>query len=286
MTNPMTTLAFSIAYVMRKPIIVQPHGELGVPLSGFSKLHAKQILKRANCTIAVSEAEEGQCIPFKPKRVEIVPHGVSLEQIDVARRVDIRGSLSLRSEDKIILFLGRFARIKGVDLLIRAFFGLRAQNPRAHLVLAGSPGDMSAEIERLMAEEGAERIWLLPTQGGEDRFGLLREANIVCVPSRYEIFGMTGIEACALGVPLVLSTECHVKEYDTFRAAVRCLPSVEGIRTALDSVLADSLLAEELSTNGRNMVVQCFNVRQTALRFQSIYLGLQRSPVRDLTNPN
>jgi len=134
-TNPFTPLAFLLARVLSRPAIVQPHGGLGVRLSKFSRLEAGQLLRRADCTIAVSESERIHCTPFRPRRVEVVPHGVNLEQFEANHTAGLRRLLGIRDEDKVILFFGRISRIKGVDLLVEAFIGLRREKPDVHLIL-------------------------------------------------------------------------------------------------------------------------------------------------------
>ncbi len=121
-------------------------------------------------------------------RVTVIPNGIELPPAgdDVA--------------DGPVLFLGRIdVRQKGLDLLLDA---VRA-DPGLRLDVAGSgtPGEL-ARLRGLVADLG-DRVRLLGRVEGAAKEALLRGCSLMVVPSRYETFCLTALEAMAHGRPVI-----------------------------------------------------------------------------------
>jgi mannosylfructose-phosphate synthase len=117
-------------------------------------------------------------------------------------------------EGKVILALGRIARNKGYDLLIRAFAEVASREPEALLVLAIGgerldPGEehILGACRALVRELGLdERVRFSGFVADGDMADIYRAADVFVMPSRYEPFGMTAVEAMACGTPTVVTT--------------------------------------------------------------------------------
>src|SRR5690606_14951781 len=118
-------------------------------------------------------------------------------------------------DGKVVLAIGRLARNKGYDLLIRAFAEVAAREASARLVLAIG-GERLEEAEdrilsschALVAELGlGERVTFMGFVPDADMADLYRAADVFVLSSRYEPFGMTAVEAMACGTPTVVTTQ-------------------------------------------------------------------------------
>jgi len=117
-------------------------------------------------------------------------------------------------EGKVVLSLGRIARNKGYDLLIRAFAEVAAREPEARLVLAIGGERLEAAEEQTLASCQAlvldlglgERVRFNGFVPDQDMADLYRAADVFVLSSRYEPFGMTAVEAMACGTPTVVTT--------------------------------------------------------------------------------
>lgn len=101
-----------------------------------------------------------------------------------------------------ILALGRLTAYKGFDVLVRT-----VAKTRARVVIAGH-GEERARLERLVAElELGDRIELAGGVSDAERNGLLATCDLLCLPSlnRAEAFGISVLEAMALGKPALVS---------------------------------------------------------------------------------
>jgi glycosyltransferase involved in cell wall biosynthesis len=99
-----------------------------------------------------------------------------------------------------VLTMGRLVRGKGVDVAIRAMQYLDGET---RLVIAGD-GEQRAELEQLATELGMSgRVRFVGWVSGEMKAELLEQADVFCLPSVYDAFPMTFMEAMAFGVPVV-----------------------------------------------------------------------------------
>jgi mannosylfructose-phosphate synthase len=117
-------------------------------------------------------------------------------------------------EGKVILSLGRIARNKGYDLLIRAFAEIASRDSEARLHLAIG-GERLEPTEALILESChelvrglglGERVAFSGFVADADMADFYRAADVFVLCSRYEPFGMTAVEAMACGTPAVVTT--------------------------------------------------------------------------------
>ena len=114
----------------------------------------------------------------------------------------------------VISSIGRLAKNKGFDLLIRAFALVSERLPDACLRIAvgmqsSDPGDtdMLKELEDLVSGNGIEEKVIIRDSLPDDQMpDFYRAADVFALSSRYEPFGMTAVEALACGTPTVVTT--------------------------------------------------------------------------------
>lgn len=116
---------------------------------------------------------------------------------------------------RLILFLGRLHEKKGCDLLIQAFAAMHREGllDDAHQLVMTGP-DQSGwqrELERLAGALGvADRVTWTGMLTGELKWGVLRAAEVLALPSHQENFGLAVAEALACGVPVLISDKVNI----------------------------------------------------------------------------
>ncbi len=113
---------------------------------------------------------------------------------------------------RLILFLGRIHRKKGIDLLLRAFAAVGGTDPNAHLVLAGS-GDpkYEAELRALASAEGLDaRTTWTGMLSGDLKWGAFRAADAFALISHQENYGIAVVEALGCGVPVLMTDKINI----------------------------------------------------------------------------
>ena len=158
-----------------------------------------------------------------------------------------RAALDTPGEPPLLLFLGRLHEKKGVDVALKAL----AELPDCWLWIAGE-GPLRGELEALAANLGvADRTRFLGWR--TDRGALLRAADLLVVPSRYEPFGTIMVEAWATATPLVATSAAGPSAYieDGRNGLLVEIDNVPALALAIRRVLADSRLADALVAGGR-----------------------------------
>ena len=150
------------------------------------------------------------------EKIRVIPPGYDDQRffpVSLSTRKVLKQQLGLSGP--VVLALGRMAKNKGYDLLLRAMPSVFQRIPQSRLVLAvGSTAPNQAEIELIGALRGlAEELGISDRVGFKDYItddqlaDYYRAADVFALSSRYEPFGMTAIEAMACGTPTVVTTE-------------------------------------------------------------------------------
>ena len=145
------------------------------------------------------------------RRIECVPLGVDLDHFHPRRRADAartRAALGLPAETPLVAFIGRFAREKEVDVLLRAWETIERQTD-ASLVLVGD----GPARRRLLAQTGASRIFWLPYENDQERLAnFLAAVDLIVSPGSIETFGLSALEAAASGTAVLSADRGGVSE--------------------------------------------------------------------------
>ena len=175
--------------------------------------------------------------------------------------------------------VGRAAANKGYDLLIRALPELRDQVPDARLQLAVGANSRADErkVERwkaLASELGvSDHVKWLGYVSEADMADHYRAAPVFALPSRYEPFGMTAVEAMACGTPCVVTIHGGLEEMFDFGAhALFGDPKrPREFAVMLSMPLRYPQLRERLSIAGGRFARRMFGWRGIARRTLSVF---------------
>ena len=145
-------------------------------------------------------------------RVEHVPLGVDLDHFSAFRRYqseETRERLGLPLDAPVVAFVGRFAREKEVDVLIRAWPDI-ARRTDAHLLMVGD-GPQRENLQRLA--DGQERVLWMPYENDREQLAnLLAAVDLFVAPGSIETFGLSALEALASGTPVLSADRGGVAE--------------------------------------------------------------------------
>ena len=207
-----------------KPYFVYPHGMLDpwfrrtYPLKHFKKvlfwrLRQGRILRDAKAVCFTTEEEKRLARgTFRPYRCNEAVTGLGVAEPPGepdAQREAFFGRFPDLRDRRILLFLGRIHRKKGIDLLLKAFGELASGDER--LVLAGpnEDGVHADELKRL-GKPFADRVTWAGMLRGDQKWGALRVADALILPSHQENFGMVVAEALAVGTPVLLTDKVNL----------------------------------------------------------------------------
>lgn len=140
---------------------------------------------------------------LRPERVMVIHNGMNPAAIDSAAPA----ALGLDREALTIGFIGRLEKRKGLLDLMQAWPRVARTVPNVHLVVAGRGPD---EEQARQVAAGAPRIHWLGYRA--DVPSLLRSVHVAVVPSHWEGFGLSALEAMIAGVPVVAANASSLPE--------------------------------------------------------------------------
>lgn len=144
-------------------------------------------------------------IPFD--KIWIIPCGVNLDRFKLQDKISARRHLGLHVDDGIVLYVGRYAPIKGLDRLFKSFQCLMYIATNLRLVMVGGDGEYSPMFRQLQSKAktlGIEnRLMFAGRVDQETLPEYYSAADVLVVPSYYESFGLVALEALACGTPVV-----------------------------------------------------------------------------------
>jgi glycosyltransferase involved in cell wall biosynthesis len=214
--------ASHLARAARVPYVVSPRGMLqpqAMQRGRARKALAYSLVERRNLSRAAllhaTSDQEADAIDRLRLGVKIavVPNGVDLCAPQQAAK-GYRARLGITRDAFLVLFLGRLHRIKRLDLIAAAFAELRSTHPSAHLVLAGPDEHrLLPDLLRRLAPH-ASAVDAPGEISGEEKWALLKDADVMVQASDSESFGVAIVESLAAGVPVVTTTTTPWRELD------------------------------------------------------------------------
>ncbi len=138
-------------------------------------------------------------------RVSTVYNGVDLETFHPGDKIAARAELKLPIDGKVLLFVGNFLPVKGLDLLIRSVAQISTTIAEPlHLVMIGS-GPLQSELANLARQSGLKdsQIYWAGRRAPAEVAQFMRAADAVCLTSHNEGVPNVLLEALASGRPLV-----------------------------------------------------------------------------------
>ena len=224
------------------PCVVSPHGMLE-PWAWRHKrwkkwpyfhLVEKRHLTRANAVLATAAQEAGRLRAMLPgQRIETLPLGLTGGAKPDYHRA--RGQLGWGEDERVLLFLSRIHVKKGLDLLLRALAAMEVPEGTRLVIVGEGEAGYVAELRRF-AEEHARELPRLDWVGavwGEERWQYFQGADLFCLPTHSENFGLAVLEACQVGTPALTTTETPWAEELADGRGFICTPHADEVRREL-----------------------------------------------------
>jgi glycosyltransferase involved in cell wall biosynthesis len=213
-----------------------------------------------------------------PERVVTVYAGANLEAeplLDIAK-----GSNGGAST---ILFVGREFERKGGPQLLAAFKKIVHLHPRARLVIAGA----NPAIENV---PGVEVVGFIDrTSAGRARLKeLYRSADLFCLPSLYEAFGIVFIEAMLHGLPCIGTRTCAIPEIIDDGVSGWLVPpaDVDALAEVLAKALGNPAVLRGMGASGYAKAVRHFTWSNVSARMCEHMFGQEGFDVANKGNYN
>lgn len=213
---------------------------------------------------------------FTARRFEAVPPGVALKEYD-----GITGDFfteARRRGERPLLFAGRIASGKGLEVAIRALPLIRRAHPAATLHIIGEDFGALESCRALVKELGVEHA--VTFHGYVERNRLLSAyagAELLVLPSRYEEFGMVIAEAWGAGTPVVAAASTAIPYVVEDGVDGLLFPTDDDTACAerISRLLADNPLRQSMGLAGKKKVAARYDWPIILDRLEALYNSIR-----------
>jgi glycosyltransferase involved in cell wall biosynthesis len=215
-------------------------------------------VKKSDRIITVSEStkkDAEKLLGFPEEKITAIYNGIDKRffEEDSFSRDDVKKNFGII--DKYILFLGTLEPRKNLSRVLEAFARFKKNNQNSseyQLVVAGKKGWLTEEYFQQAKDLGVEdEVIFTGYVGGDELKPLYTNAEFFVMPSLYEGFGQTIVEAMACGAPCLVSKVSSIPEIAGEAAYFVDPHDTEGIAKGMTELASNQELREKLSAAGR-----------------------------------
>jgi len=298
-----STLGAYYSKKFKKPYIISPRGSfMEEPLRrhSFKKKVCISLIEKRNLAGASAihftiEKEKNDYLKLvlPLKKDIIIPNSIDMEEFNTIARdnAEFRKKFKIATDKKIILFMGRLHKIKGLDTLIPAFAEVLKKEPKAVLIIAGGDDEgYKKEVLKIinMVNKRTSKFNLRTSQvlrtcdvpniiftgmlSGIDKIAAYSESDVFVMPSYSESFGMAVAEAMHFGLPVVITESVGIsKEVERAGAGMVIDKNKDQLAEAILKILNNPDLAEKMGEAGRKLIKTEFSSEKIAEEFLKEY---------------
>lgn len=230
---------------------------------------------RAKKVVAVSPyvSRHLRMFGFHKKSVDIIPNGIDMSLLKMGGQRDTDHHINFAS------ILSGWGGLKNSEVAIKAFAKLRRRIPEARLYLIGPEhGDSEVGAEWSRRNKLEEGIIFYGRRPHQDVIKMLaQKIDILVHPSLEESFGLTLIEASALGIPAIGGKNSGAVPWvlgDGKYGVLTDVTSVNALADAMYRLATDMKFRTELGQRARQSVVDRFTMDVVTDRYLNIYESL------------
>lgn len=148
--------------------------------------------------------------------INIVPTGLDLNQFHPSNQppgktAEIRRAYGYTADERLVIYVGRIAEEKALDLVIDGFHLAEAEGCKLHLLIVGGGPDME-RLQKYTEEKNMHSVTLAGPKPADEVADYYRSADFFVSASLSETQGMTFVEAMAAGLPLLARKDSVLDE--------------------------------------------------------------------------
>lgn len=276
-----------LARLMRKPTVWTPRGSLqatkqwpDAPNRWFKQLFERichWVRPKGTVLHVTAPIEAELSVDNLPGiATTIIPNPIDLPEMPPTREWRPDGALRL-------MFISRLHPKKGLELMLKVLAKL---NSHITLDIYGSgDGHYEKQIRDLIDKLGlSQRVQLHGHVGGEEKSLAFKKADIMCLPTHSENFGIVVGEALAHGVPVITTTEAPWQGLETYGCGRWIERSEEELLDAIQFMESQDL--EEMGQRGRAWMKEDFSLDGTTHNLLDTYAQLLSQDPHSQTQPS
>lgn len=234
----------------------------------FASYFEKNALKNSDAIIAVSREMQAELhelnIQTNEKPRYILPNGVTINASNNSTKDKDK------SDQNLLIFVGRLDRIKGIFNLIDA---MKKVHKNVQLIMIGDGQDRPELENRIQAEGLSERIVLLGAQSNENVLAWIRRGFALVLPSFHETQGIVLLEANTCGKAVAAGNVGGVPEVVSHgvNGLLFNPHNIKEITNAINELYLNPENTQKMGERGRQLVAEKFDWSKIAADTEGVY---------------
>jgi glycosyltransferase involved in cell wall biosynthesis len=194
---------------------------------------------------------------LRDSQLGFAPHAIDNSRFEkdwLKEAAELRRSLDVKDDDLLILYAGKFDHVKNVELLLSVFTDLNRDN--AKLLLVGN-GPLQPRLKKLAAAGNSSNIHFLDFQNQSYMPILYQAADLFCLPSYSETWGLAINEAMAGGCAVIASDKvgCAVDLVkEDYNGAIFRSNQAGDLRNKLTKLIVSKTVLQQYGNSSRELI--------------------------------
>lgn len=234
----------------------------------------KFVINQCSKVIVANEYEKKIFLNFcEPSKIEIVRNGIDLDELS-SERIDFRAKHGISGE--FILFVGRFSKVKGIDVLLKAINKIKNEPEikNTKTVIMGVDFGFEKEMFEMINELNLnDTVIVIKNPSRKEVISAYSQAEFLVLPSRWELSPLTPLEGFAFKKP-VISTNTHGIPFTVQHGENSILIEPEDyqdIAKAIIELIRDKKKCAEYGLSGYKLVSEICNSHKMADNTFAVY---------------
>ncbi len=273
--NLLNDMVYYLSRFFRKPYIITTHGTLHnyetkrIAKKLYDLLLGNRFVNNAEYITAHSEREKIklQESGIEKDKIVVIPNGIYFDDLNGGdNKCYFFEKYGISRDKKVILFLGKITRRKGLDVSIEAFKRIRDDNLR--LVIAGEViGKYPPHFQK------DNRIKYIGHLGLSEKISAIFSSEVLLYPSLYEAFGYVPFESFFLGRPCIVGDDFGTSEHLSPVVPEIVVSYGDAIELAnlIVRLINDSGFRDDIVKRGRRYIIQNYSIERAAIKFDNLY---------------
>ncbi|MBD3216718.1 MAG: glycosyltransferase [candidate division Zixibacteria bacterium] len=240
--------------------------------SNHTRAFVRKVLDKADAICATSQRLKNGTLALYPEfesKINVIPFGIDMKLFQPSK--------SEKTEDQITIGTSKLLEdIYQIDLLMKIFDRIAEDCPNIYLRIAGKGPEMANLLKVKDELANGDRIKFLGQVENDKIPDFLNQLDIFAMPSKFESFGVSALEASACGLPVVAFKVGGLPEI--LDDGVSALFAAEGDNLAFEinlrTLVEDRELRLKMGSAGRDIVAEKYDIVKTTQMQLDLYKSL------------
>ena len=264
-------------------IVPVKEGSRNIYPKRFARTLSRNFVRKAECIITPSKKTEKylkyRC-KIKNKPIYVIPTGIDLVPFSSSNfsnedKLNLRKSLGINEEDNVIIFLGRVAEEKSIDVILDNMPSVFKELPNTKFLIVGdgpSKTDLENQAQKLNISDKVIFTGKIPWNDVPKYYNI---ADIFLNASLTETQGLTFLEAMAAGLPIIAKYAPNLTEYIYNNKNGILIKKDSEFSKSIVNLLKDKKTAEKLSINALE-TAKLYSVEEFGDKLEMLYSEIIR----------